>query len=234
MKMGKIFWGILFILAAALLILDALGVTAPLIGTFGKVSVPAIIVGIILIAIIINRLIRRKIGSIFFPLAFLFMIFEKNIAHFFSLKSENIINNALVLLIALLLTIGAGLIFGGMGTRTRIVEGVHIKGKNAGGSLGHSSVYIDSETLCPNYVENNLGSCTVYFESPEKYLGGSTLKIANNLGAMTVHVPSFWKIVVSVENNLGGLSVPKNTDNEGPVLYIRGENNLGSISIKKI
>ena len=78
MKTWKLFWGLGFILAALLIILDSLGVIAPFTEAVGGVSVGAIIIGIFLISFVISRISKGKICEIFFPLAILFLIFEKN------------------------------------------------------------------------------------------------------------------------------------------------------------
>lgn len=236
MKFTKIFFGILAIVAAVLLILDATDVISPLTSTVGDVSVFAVVLGIMLLSFAISRLIKGKIGEIFFPLAFIFMLFEKNVSVMIGRNGEDLINNWLVLLIALLLSIGFSILF-------HKKKNHHIKccvetnippHSHAGGSLGSSTVYVDSANITPNHIENNLGSCHVYFENPERYAGGATLYVENNLGAMIINIPAAWKINTSIENNLGGVTIPKNDDTERPILYIKGENNLGSLTVRYI
>jgi predicted membrane protein len=182
------------------------------------------------------------------------MIIEKNIAKLCGFESENIIHNGLVLLAALLLTMGFGMLFSTK-RRKRKKHGYTVtydinkdhgsddsddsdgEGKtrhfSAGGSLASHTVYVDCKNFCPSAVENNLGACVVYFENVEEYAGNKTLRIDNNLGAMTINVPSAWHVVTSIDNNLGDVKVPANEAGEGaPALFIEGDNNLGAISIK--
>lgn len=103
MKTGKLFWGLGFLLAAALIILDALGIIPSLLSAVGEVSVFALILGLLLLYYAIARLFKGRISAIFFPLAFIFLLFEKNISMLLGYEGADLINNWLVLLIALLL-----------------------------------------------------------------------------------------------------------------------------------
>ncbi|MBQ8407293.1 MAG: hypothetical protein IJY39_00360 [Clostridia bacterium] len=235
MKTWKIFWGLGFVLAAVLIILDTLDIISPLVGFMGEVSIFAIIVGLLLFAFIIARLIKGRIAEIFFPLAFIFMLFEKNIANLAGLEEENIINNWLVILIALLLSIGFSILF----SSHKVNHGNHggtieINGNYAESNLGSSTIYVDCDTFTPSCIENSLGSCSVHFENPQNYKGDKTLHVENNLGSMVINVPGHWIVKSNIENNLGGSHVARNNDEVGPVLYINGENNLGSLTIRYV
>jgi hypothetical protein len=236
MKKGKIIFGLALIFLAVLLILDAFNVLAPLSGIVGEISIWSILLGLILLAFVITRLWKGKISEVFVPLALIFMLFEENISVLFGCVTSNIINNWLVLLIAVLISAGIHMIMNAGKNHfvhTSVTDaGVQAsKRKRAGGSLGHSTVYIDSETMIPNQVENNLGYCAVYFENPEAYKGNGTLYIENNLGNIKLHIPNAWYAKVDMENNLGGITIPEKNDPTAPSLYIRGENNLGAVQI---
>ena len=183
MKTWKLFWGLGFILAALLIILDSLGVIAPFTEAVGGVSVGAIIIGIFLISFVISRISKGKICEIFFPLAILFLIFEKNIATLAGLEDKDIISGGAVILVAFLLTVGTAILF-----PFRVKAKIHIEGssegkksfgrkKRAENSLSVSTVYIDSDSMTPSHIENSIGSCSVYFEKTEyKYLVFDGLK----------------------------------------------------------
>ena len=232
MKSKKIFWGILLIALAGLLLLDAFGVWEPLAEKIGKISIWAMICGAVLLLYIIRSLMHWKISRIFVPCALLFMLFEENIAVVCGLSKMNIINNWILLLVAVLLTVGFAMIFPAkkvkkMGCcRSISTETV---GNYAENSLGRAAVYIDSETFSPSHVENNLGASYVYFKNPEAYTGNGVLYIENNLGSLVLHIPSAWCAKISVENHFGSLQAP--TKENGLLLHIKGENNLGSIRI---
>lgn len=110
MKAWKIILGIVFILAAVLIVLDAFGVISPLVSSMGEISVFSLIGVVLLTTVVIALCIKGKIQGIFFPLALIFMLLEENIATLCKCESTNIIHNGLVLLIALFLSIGFGII----------------------------------------------------------------------------------------------------------------------------
>ncbi len=232
----KIFWGVAFVLIAVFLILDAVGVITPFMSAVGEISIGAILVGLVFLAILISRLAKGKIWQIFFPLAFLFIIFEDNIAHLCYGKERNIINNWLVFLAALLLTVGFSILF----SKTRKQKKhfsygtINNSGKNVDNAFSSATVYVDSDTFSKRFVENSFGSCIVHFTNPECYKGDGTLIIDNSFGSVVVNVPADWSVVTDIENSFGGVSVPKHKDPGGPVLYIKGESSFGSINIKYI
>lgn len=234
MKAWKIFTGLGLIFAATLLILDALGVVAPLVSIVGEITMFEIICGLLLIALIIERLVRGRLASIFFLLAFLFMLFEENIAYICHLASENIINNGLVLVIALLLTVGVSILFPSPNRRRKRKGTSGVSYSHSENCLGSAIVYVNCNDFSPSYVENDLGSCAVYFENIESFKGGETLHVENNLGAMSIHVPSDWIVKSDIDTNLGGTSISNGGNECGPILYIKGENSLGALSIEYI
>ncbi|MBR6530081.1 MAG: hypothetical protein IKT43_01535 [Clostridia bacterium] len=237
MKFWKIFIGISLILVAVLLLLDAFGVIAPLSLFVGELTAFKIIAGLLLLIFIAARLIRGDVAAIFFPLAFLFMLFEKNIAYLCGLENEDFLNNWLVLLVALLLHVGISVLLPSTKIKkNKFAAGMSIDGSStvAECNFGASAVYVDCATFSPARIENSFGACNVYFENVDKYEGAKTLYVENNFGAMCINVPSAWMVKTSIENSLGSYNVQKNesVDDSAPALLIAGENDLGAINVK--
>ena len=237
-KTWKLFWGLGFILAAVILVLDALGIFAPFLSIFGEISIWAIIGGLLLLCFAISQLISGNLGNFFVPVAFIFMIFEKNVACFLNVGDENgnIINNWLLLLVAILLSIGFSILFSGIKRKKRHRKHCrewHYDNDTirVRGSLGSSVKYIDCEGFKYEEIENDVGSYSVFFENTDKYKGGGVLSIENNVGRTVVTVPEGWNIISKIENNIGSVVLPK-PNPDGPTLTIIGENNLGSICIQ--
>ena len=236
MKLGKIFWGLGFILLALALLLNAFGVLTPITSAVGEISFIEIVAGLIILSYTIDRIIKGKISKIFVPLSFIFMLFEKNIATLCSLEDENIINDGLLFGCACLLQIGFEIILPKRNRRRfRAVKGDGHKFHRSRSSLKSSVKYIDGETFREEYVENDLGSCVIRFANVEKYAGGGTLHVENNLGSMVVEVPSSWRFVHNIDNSLGSVAADVDGGNpDGPILKIEGENSLGSLVIKYV
>lgn len=230
MKFWKIFLGIGIILLAVAIILNAVGLIAPFTSAVGEISFIAIVGVLLLLSWVIERLCRGKIGEIFIPLAFIFMIIEKNIAFVCGFEDSDIIHNGLVFGCAALLWLGFSFLTSGIKKKKRKkFKLVHRTDKS---SLSSSVKYIDASDFGEEWFENNLGALSIHFENADKYNGGGILHVDNNLGAMEIHVPSSWKYIYDIENNLGGLDASLDGGNpDGPQLVIKGENNLGAISI---
>ena len=238
MKTWKIFWGVGFILVAVALILDALGVLAGIMSPFGEVSILALLAGLLLLSYAISQLVKGKVGEIFIPLSLIFMLFEKNIASLMGREDTDIINNGLLLGCAALLWIGFSILLSGFRKKKKTFEFIHTiddEGHHhSSTNIGSTVKYINCDGFKYESIENNLGSYNVFFENVDKYEGGGVLEIENNLGSMTINVPSSWTIDMKIENSLGGSKKPNGDGADGPTLKIRGENNLGGVSVKYV
>ena len=111
-KSKKVFWGVVFVAAAVLIVLDALKIVPDL--PFVKLAL-----GIICLSWAAKEAYGLKIHGIVFPAAFIFMLFEREIGLLFDAEPD-IISNWIVLLAALLLTIGFKMIFGGVKKRPKV------------------------------------------------------------------------------------------------------------------
>ena len=107
MKKTRIFWGISLLLVAALLILDVLGVS---LGLPENLPVWRIILAAIFFCAAIDEVIKGRIHGIFFPLTFIVILFEKELAALMGIESSDIASFWVFMLIALLLTIGFSLV----------------------------------------------------------------------------------------------------------------------------
>ncbi len=212
----SVFWGMVLILTAALLILNGFGIS------LGEGFTPVrIIAGVLLVAWILYDLFRVKIERIFFPLAFLFLIYEPLIARWVGREGEDLLSAWIVLLCALLLTIGVNLI---KGSRTSGKE------KNSK-HIGNSTLYLDANDPDACVVKENLGNVTVYFVNAENYRGGATLHVQNNLGEITLHVPSDWTVTTDASDNLGQVRIPERDVVSDKVLHLKIHDNLGRIRV---
>ncbi|MBP5618140.1 MAG: hypothetical protein J6X61_03210, partial [Clostridia bacterium] len=130
------FWGIVLILAAVVLVLDGVGVS------LGAGMTPWRIVGAVFLAgWLICEIVRLKFTNIFFPAAFLFLVLEEPIAIWMGRGEDatDLIANWVVLVAALLLTIGTKAIF-----HPKHDEDGY---KVAGGRIGSQTYYFDATDL---------------------------------------------------------------------------------------
>ena len=228
-----LFFGIILVCAAVALILDGLGISI----SGAQISAWSIVGGVLCLAWLVVEIVELKFSHIFFPLAFIFLLFEGQIAAWLGYGDPNLISNWIVLLAALLLTVGVGALGGNFKKRKKIKSGengnaVVINTNEKKNFSSASVIYVDAADLGEYEVENNCGSIHVYIENADRYGGGGALNVDNNCGSMVVHVPNAWRVVSSVDNSLGSVKIPSHETAEGaPVLKITGENNLGSLAI---
>lgn len=239
---GK-FWGIFFVLAAFLLIFEAVG------GSFGIAGLDKIPLFRLLLAATftiwaITKLVCGRFALTFFPLAFAFMLIEDWIASLCKLESDNIVNNGLLLLCALLLTIGFSILTSdwklfyvrkndtphhsfSIGNK-----GIHSTDGDKY-TFGDYTKYIDSATFTEARISNTFGETNIYFENVDAYVGGGTLYVTNSFGELDVHVPSTWNVSLSPSNTFGEISAPHRAHIEdAPTLTIYATNSFGEISIQ--
>jgi predicted membrane protein len=222
-RTNKLFWGIILILAAVLLVLDSVGAE---LGFLKGLLVFRTIAVILLLAGAFEELHKREFGGFFFSLAIAFFIYEEQIARWLSLEDENIISNWTVILVAVLLSIGFSLLFGKR-TFTFTYNGRDAKHKVAGSYVTN----IDCSAFDYMHINNELGSCEVHFSNVESYTGNGVLTVNNELGSVKIYVPSEWAVTNRIENELGSVQIKGETLNGGKTLIIDGTNELGSVQI---
>ncbi len=237
LKANRLSLGLLFVACAVLIMLDAVGIS---LGFLSGIPAWVMVLGALNLFWLLDVIIKLKISEIFLPLAFTFMLFEKYIARWAGLGTDNIINNWLLLLCALLLMAGVKLIKPKKCFKVPFIKsgnnriGAKTSKSNHSHSMGASTVYVDCESEEDTvYVINELGYCEIYFSNVEKYTGEKTLAVTNKLGSMEIHVPSEWQIVCNIDNSLGSVEEPANKGSGDKTLYISGTNELGSMEIRR-
>ena len=224
-KLGLIIWGLALIFAAVWLILDSTGVIA----VDGGFSWWRILLGVLLGAWLVAVCIKLRFTDIFFPLAFLFLVFEGPIAT--ALGKEDLINNWIILLAALLLTVGTKIVFSKHGV-VHISSGDTVsKNENVQGKLGNSTVYFDAADIDAQKISDNLGKVDVFFTNKEQYPGSGVLTICDNLGVVTLHLPKEWDVMTQTSDNLGRVFIPeKDVPGEKTITLVITDN-LGKIDV---
>ena len=93
-------------------------------------------------------------------------------------------------------------------------------------------MYFDAADLSHATVSDNVGSVNVFFTNKENYAGNGVVRIEDNLGLVTVHVPDEWNVVTRSHDNLGQISVPMDHHvPDGKVLTLVIEDNLGKTAV---
>ena len=218
----KILWGLVFILSAVLLVLDALNVIP-------DIPIAKLIFAGIFTVWALYSIFKLRFTQFFFPLSFAFMILEEEIAPFVG-KSGNFISNWLLLLVSLFLTIGCHLIFGGKSVKfsKRISIGHSTGDKN---SFGEGIKYIDCADFKSTCIQNSFGEYNVRFQNEELYEGDATITVHNGFGETNIYVPTGWTVRFSVKSSFGAANCPPNVVENGPVLNVTGRNSFGEVNV---
>lgn len=219
---NKTWIGIIFIGTALLIILECL----PLPFSYG-IPFTKIWLSLICLAWIGKAIYRGKISRIFFPLSFIFMLFEQEISNLIGWY-DNIISNWAVLLIALLLTIGCELIFGDK--NWRLHHNHIISASSAKNNLGNGAKYIDCATFKHEIIKNNMGQFDIYFQNVDAYDGNGTLEIICRMGEVNVHIPSSWKLINNISCAMGAVNVVGNSMDDDKTLTACGQCKMGNIN----
>ena len=221
-----IFWGVVLVLTAVVMILDGIGLG------FGYGITPwRILIGVLLGTWLLYEMIRLKFTNIFFPLAFLFITFKGPLAIALGREGENIISNWVVLLAALLLTIGFKVIF----RRKRVVtvngKEYTIPSNQRFGKIGHQTLYFDATDLSNAVVTENLGYVEVFINNRDAYPGDGMIRVAENLGKISLHIPGDWNVVTQSSENLGFVNIPNREFVGDKTLTLMIMENLGHIDV---
>lgn len=232
MKNGKkIFWGVLFLLAAVAVIAGGLG-------HFEGFSFWTVIFTIGLLGIFVEGVCYRSFGNILFALAFLAILYDEQLG-------LEAITPWPILGAALLGTIGLHILFPGV---ERKHFGKHrISCQNSGGdnldsdnvhfevSFGEAVKYLTSKTLSMAHLECSFGSLNVYFDNALLLDGEAEIHAECSFGNMVLYIPSDWKVVVNVATAFGGVEEKGHCNPEGiNTLYIRGDVSFGAMEIHYI
>ena len=209
---SSVFWGIVLILSAVIIVLDGLGLT------FGGMTPIRIIIGILFLAWLIYEIAAKKFANIFFPIAFLFLTFEEPLATALN-KGTNLMSNWAVILAALLFTIGFNIVV------------PKKQGNNIQKKLGSLNYYFDASDMQNCVVNDNVGNIHIYIVNHISYPGTGFINISNNLGQVVLHIPSSWNVFTQAKDNIGKVDIPDKAPSGSASVTLGISNNLGHIKV---
>lgn len=242
---GKILWGLLFILAAAYMIISRIWILP-------EISVFTIILSVFLVWIIIKGLKKVNFWQILFPIAFLCILYDKPLG-------ITDLTPWTVLGAALLGSIGLSMIFkpnrkphfeieydsdkkphfefeydsnGGSGVSSEQGTGENIHFEN---NFGESIKYINSDNFMRGHFENNFGSMSVYFDNAIIQGETALAEVECNFGEIQLFIPKEWRVMNNLERNLGNIEERGRCEGtSNSKLVLNGEANFGNIVVHYI
>lgn len=229
MRRKDLFFGLLFILAAALIIINQFGF-------FTGVSMFDIVATVILSGIFIKSVYHMNFWGIFFPLALICIIFDDqlNITGFTPWP---------VLLTALLFSIGFSLIFKRSGVWFHhqwdaTYFGSKVQNEQDGSiircsaTFGECMKYVNSENFEKAEISSSFGEVKVYFDKAQIPSGKADIYLNVSFGEAVLYIPSSWKIINKTGVFLGEFSEKNNNSGAvSPIVTIHGNISFGEAEI---
>ena len=211
----KIFGGILLILLAVGLFFLA---ASP---DFAVLSIPLwkCFLGVVCILWLANRF--KHIGTdIVFPIAALFLLFEKEIGTLAGI-GENFVNNWLVIVGVLVLYAALKLL---------LEESLGIP-KKIGDKFSDKIEYLDADETSFD-VSSSIGDVNIYFQNTDSgKTDPMTLTIRSGIGDCTIHVPAEWNVIVRKSASIGDCSVRPNPSSPTRTLTINVASFIGDLRV---
>lgn len=233
MKKGrKIFWGVLFILGAAALLIGQMGYLE-------GVGFWSILLTIGLVGVLVDGIWNRNFWMMLFSIAFLIIVNDE----FLGLEA---ITPWPVLGAALLGSIGLQMLFpqkknkphmiyknGGSGvTGDDMLFGEQIGFSN---TFGESVKYLGGNEINEVCLENTFGSLNVYFNNAVLKNGCAEVSIENVFGSTLLYIPADWKVVMNVNTVFGDANEKGRCNPQGSnTIHITGKTVFGEVGIRYI
>ena len=229
MKKKDVFWGLLLILAAALIIINQFGY-------FVGISMFEIVATVILIGIIIRSVMKINFWGVLFPLAIICIIYaeEWNITEFTPWPA---------LLTALLCSIGLSMIFNRPNSwnwhlhhenafSSNVINEQDDNIVNCSICFGESMKYVNSNNFEKANIKCAFGAVKVYFDNALIPSGKADIYLDVSFGEAELFIPKTWKIANEVHVFLGDMGEKNRSISEdSPVVTIRGNVNFGDAKI---
>lgn len=230
MKSRNLFWGLFFIVAAAVILAGQLGYLA-------SVNIWSLVIAVLLVPIIIESAIHLQFGGILFPFAILAIIFAE------PLGIANL--SAWTLLAAALFgTIGLSIIFHkqqhicmhcSTGHGEKFDEVVNCPDEDVVDfkvSFGSSIKYINSENFKKANLSCSFGALKVYFDNAKIEGDRAEIHLDISFSGVELFIPRGWRVVNNANISLGGIDEKNGKGIEaGPTIVLTGNVNLAGVEI---
>lgn len=227
MKNKNIFWGMFFVAAAALIVVNQMGY-------FASVNMFGVVLSVFLGCIMISNIVKLSWPGILFPAAFLCIIYAEPLG-------IEAITPWTVLLAALLGSIGLSMIFRKKprwqekhpemkwAENTSSVSGEHIYIKNR---FGSSTKYVKSQDFSKAELFCSFGESSIYFD--EVQIQGETAEIFvdSSFGETTIYLPKEWHVINNIHFSFADVKEMGNCAHEGiPKVMLSGSASFGDVKI---
>lgn len=232
MRKQNIIWGLLFLLAAVLIIMNEFGF-------LGDISILGIVISVIMVGILIVSVRAINFWGIFFPLAIILIVNAE------AFNATNVTPWP-VLMIALLLSLGLSLLFNRHGFSfihlnsdtnfsDRFVFEQDSNVIKCSTTFGDCIKYVNTENLEKAYIKCSFGDIKLYFDNAMIPSGHADIYLDVSFGDVVLYIPRAWKVTSDAHLFFADLNIKHNTiESEGPTVTLHGNINFGDTVIKYV
>ncbi|MDO5294161.1 MAG: hypothetical protein Q4F05_15590 [bacterium] len=231
MKKQKIIWGLLLVLGAMVLIFGKLGY-------LGEIKPFSVIISAALGLIAILNLFKLEFTGVFFPLAFIGIIYDKELG-------ITAITPWIILVAALLLSIGFSLIFHKHEHHVEynrkkdfdekdfdVIDVEDASNVTCSTKFGASAKYVNTDDFRQADLSCSFGAMKVYFDNAIIKEDKAVVHIDASFCGMELYVPKEWKVEDHLGVSLAGVTEKNRSQSNGsPVLVLVGNVSFSGIDI---
>lgn len=224
MKKERIFWGLFFILAAVLVILDRFSL-------FADISIIRLLITIALALWLFRSIIRRSMTGILFSIALLLICYD-------DVLPLEPLTPATLLLAAALGSIGFYFLLprrtahGEQERADTIQESVNDTCVHLRTTMGSGIKYVSSDAFQRADIECSMGTMKVYFDNAHIARESAVIHISAMMCGIELYVPSTWGISIDCAQLLSGIQESGNQGIKGEKqVRIEGKASLSGIKI---
>ncbi len=231
MKNERSFLGLIFILGAIFMIVSKLGY-------FPDINAFSLILTVLLVIIIIKSIIRLNFTGILFPIAFICIIYDKELG-------ITSITPWTVLMAALLANIGISMVFHKKNKwlytnyvhshedykfeKIDVEDQSHVIFNN---SFGASIKYINTDNFEQAEFNCSFGAMKVYFDNANMRNNNAVVKINASFSGIELYIPKTWSVYDKTNVALGAVSEKnKNDKTTTHTLTLVGDVSLAGVEI---
>ena len=234
-SMNKLFWGVLFLLGAASLILNRLDFWP----TFHHFSLFDILYTLFFVWMILEGLRHRNFFGILFGLAFIAIRYDK-LLHITAITPWTLLSAALLASIGLTIIFPKHNYFGGnafngfkfadCGQKQFSEEdGETIYFRN---SFSSTTKYVNTDSFVNASFQNSFGEMKIYFDNAIIKNGVADINLDVSFGEAILYIPRTWHVENHLKTTFGGVKEQNTSQSQGcPTLRIYGEISFGEAVI---
>ena len=225
MKKGNVFWGLIFILAAVVVILNSFG--------FGfDIDFWEIAFTIILIACLIKSIASKNIFGVLFSIAFLLIVYDEEL-HIEQLAPWP------VLCAALFGSIGLSMLFGNRGMKRAADDQYFTAAENIGDSdmnfevnFGSTIKNVNSDDFKSLKASCSFGGMKIYLQNAMIQGERAVVHLQVSFGGVELYIPKEWQVINQINASVGGVTEKnQNLGTNGKQLILTGDVAFAGVEI---